>query len=362
MRYLKPIILLCLLVLSMLYLVETYTQSNKVILKEPAPKQELYLDEKKTIKLFQEASPSVAFITTKVNVRDYWSRNIYTVPKGTGSGFIWDEKGHVVTNFHVIQGASEASIRFNDGKSYKASLIGVSPEHDLAVLKIFSILDKKPALKIGTSNDLQVGQKVFAIGNPFGLDYTLTSGIISALNRTLDTEENFVIENLIQTDAAINPGNSGGPLLDSSGRLIGVNTAIYSPSGASAGVGFAVPVDIVNKVISSIIANGKYQRPSIGIVINDELNQMIQKQYDIQGVVILEVKNNSAAQIAGLRGSKLDRFNNIIVGDIITHIDNRQITSTSKFLNVLDEYKSGDTIKLHIIRKNEQYIVDVTLQ
>lgn len=306
--------------------------------------------------------PSVAFITIKVNVRDFWSRNVYSVPRGTGSGFVWDEQGHIVTNYHVIEDASSASIRFNDGKNYQAKLIGVSPEHDLAVLKISSVFDKKIPLKIGTSHDLKVGQKVFAIGNPFGLDYTLTSGIISALNRSLPIQQNGTIENLIQTDTAINPGNSGGPLLDSSGRLIGVNTAIYSPSGASAGVGFTVPVDIVNKVVSSIIEKGKYIRPTLGISINEELNQMIQREYGIKGILILKVQNGSAAQKSGLRGSTIDRNENILLGDIITHIDGKKVDSSLKLLNVLDEYQSGDRVIVKYLRENISYKVEVVLQ
>ena len=331
-------------------------------LQKITPKQPLYFGEQQTIKLFKEASPSVAFITTKVNVQDYWSRNVYTIPQGTGSGFVWDDKGHIVTNYHVIKGASGASIRFNDGKNYSASLVGASPQHDLAVLKISTFLDSKPPLKIGTSHDLQVGQKVFTIGNPFGLDYTLTSGIISALNRTLDGDKSFVIENLIQTDAAINPGNSGGPLLDSSGRLIGVNTAIYSPSGASAGVGFAVPVDVVNRVVSAIIAKGKYTRPTLGITINKEVNEMIQREYNTQGVVVLDVKQGSSAQRAGLQGSKIDYYNQIILGDIITQIDGKRVTSITKLLNLLDNYQVGDRVVLDIIRNEQQSKVEVVLE
>jgi S1-C subfamily serine protease len=362
MHNIKWVVIFFFLCIIGLFIVTETHDFKPVTLKQTSPKQELYFDEKQTIKLFQEASPSVVFITTKVNVRDFWSRNIYTVPKGTGSGFVWDNKGYIVTNYHVIKDASEANVRFNDGKNYKASLVGASIEHDLAVLKIFSPLDKKEPLKIGTSFDLKVGQKVFAIGNPFGLDYTLTSGIVSALGRTLEMDNNFIIENLIQTDAAINPGNSGGPLLDSSGRLIGVNTAIYSPSGASAGVGFAVPVDIVNKVVSAIIAKGEYRRPTIGIVINEELNQMIQKEQGIKGVVILDVKNGSSAQLVGLKGSKIDMYNNIILGDIITHINGKKVSSITKLLNILDSYHIGDKVSVDYIRDTKTNRVEITLK
>ena len=301
----------------------------------------------------------MVFITTKVNVRDYWSRSVYSVPRGTGSGFVWDENGYVVTNYHVIKDASSASIRFNDGKNYQASLVGISQEHDLAVLKIASFLDKKKPRKIGTSHDIKVGEKVFAIGNPFGLDYTLTSGIISALGRSLE-DNNLIIENLIQTDAAINPGNSGGPLLDSSGRLIGVNTAIYSPSGA--GVGFAVPVDTVNKVVSAIISKGKYKRPNLGIVINDDVNQMMQKQYGIKGILILDIKKGSSVDLSGLKGSKIDMHNNIVFGDIVTKIDGKKVDSIAKLLNILDEYNSGDSVNLTYIRDKKEQTIKIILE
>lgn len=221
------------------------------------PRGDLAADEKATIGLFERARGSVVYISTAQLVEDVWTRNVFSVPQGTGSGIIWDAAGHVVTNLHVIRGASEATIRLADGRSYRASLVGVSPEHDIAVLKIGVAFRAPPAIPIGTSGDLKVGQKVFAIGNPFGLDWTLTTGIVSALDRTLqDQEGRNTIDHLIQTDAAINPGNSGGPLLDSSGRLIGMNTMIYSPSGGSAGIGFAVPVDTLMQVVPGIIRGG----------------------------------------------------------------------------------------------------------
>jgi S1-C subfamily serine protease len=214
-------------------------------------------DEKSTIALFQKVRRCVVYINTSERVLDFWSRNVFVIPRGTGSGFVWDESGNIVTNMHVIAGASEARVRLNDGRSLSARLVGGNPGQDLAVLRVAASSSLTP-VPIGTSVDLQVGQKVFAIGNPFGLDWTLTTGIISALDRSLPAEDGrSLMEHLIQTDAAINPGNSGGPLLDSAGRLIGVNAAIFSPSGASAGVGFAVPVDAVNRVAPQLIAFGK---------------------------------------------------------------------------------------------------------
>jgi S1-C subfamily serine protease len=237
--------------------------------RQITPRGELAADEKATIELFEKSRNSVVFITTSSQVQDFWSRNTFSVPRGSGSGFIWDESGHVVTNYHVIQNASEATVRLANGKDYKAKLAGASPMHDIAVLKINVSNNNSPPLPIGTSHDLKVGQKVYAIGNPFGLDWTLTNGIVSALNRSLTENNGATVEHLIQTNAAINPGNSGGPLLDSSGRLVGINTAIYSPNGANAGIGFAVPVDTVSRVVPQLILNGKYLRPTLGIEIDE---------------------------------------------------------------------------------------------
>lgn len=235
------------------------TPADTTLVQRPiTPRGDLAADEKSTIALFERSRGSVVYISTSQLVADVWSRNVFSVPRGTGSGFIWDEAGHVVTNLHVIQGASQATIRLADGRSFHASLVGASPQHDIAVLKIGVAFHAPTAIPIGTSADLKVGQKVFAIGNPFGLDWTLTTGIVSALDRALPDENGGPgVEHLIQTDAAINPGNSGGPLLDSSGRLIGMNTMIYSPSGASAGIGFAVPVDAISAVVPRIIDDAR---------------------------------------------------------------------------------------------------------
>jgi len=330
--------------------------------KEITQRADLYADEQKTIEIFEKASPSVVYITTAQRVRDYWSRNVFSIPRGEGSGFIWDAYGHVVTNFHVIDGVSEATVWLNNGKSYQASLVGVSPAHDLAVLKIDMSSDTPSPLNIGTSKDLKVGQSVYAIGNPFGLDYSLTSGIVSALDRTLNVGNGLDIEHLIQTDAAINPGNSGGPLLDSAGRLIGINTAIYSPSGAYAGIGFAVPVDTINRVVPNIIKNGRYIRASIGVVVSKDVNRMITSNLNIEGVVILDVKPNSSAHSAGLRGSRVSRYENVIVGDIITGIDGKNIKSISNLFSKLDEYNIGDKVTLDILRNEDSIQVDLILE
>lgn len=307
-------------------------------------------DEKSTIALFEKTSPSVVFISTSQRVRDYWTRNILNVPRGTGSGFVWDQYGHIVTNNHVIAGASVATVRLNDGRSFDAKLVGTSPSHDIAVLRIDVPSSLPPAIPLGTSADLKVGQKVFAIGNPFGLDYTLTSGLVSALNRSLASENQIPIDNLIQTDAAINPGNSGGPLLDSAGRLIGINTAIYSPSGAYAGIGFSVPVDIVNKVVPQLIKFGKYTRPSLGISVDENINRQIMRQLGVSGVAILDFSRNSAAKRAGLQAVEVNRYGKITSGDIITAIDGKSVESVNTLLSILDDYSFGDEVTLDYIR------------
>lgn len=330
---------------------------------EPRPivaRGDLADDEKSTIKLFEQASPSVVFISVRKRVVDLYSRDVLSVPRGTGSGFIWDEQGHVVTNSHVIEKSSQARVRLNDGRSYDAVLVGRSPEHDLAVLRINVPFNRPPPVPLGTSGDLKVGQKVFAIGNPFGLDYTLTSGIISALNRSLGQE--IKIDNLIQTDAAINPGNSGGPLLDSAGRLIGINTAIYSPSGAYAGIGFSVPVDTVNRVVPQLIAKGRYTRPNIGISVDENVNRMVTKELQVKGVLIIQVQQNSAAAAAGLRGTSLDNRDNIIPGDVILAVNGEKLDSISGLLTRLDNYNIGDKVSLSIWRKGKTLDVDVVLQ
>jgi S1-C subfamily serine protease len=323
---------------------------------------DLAADEQATIELFERSRDSVVFITTRGLVRDFWTRNVYSVPRGTGSGFIWDDAGHVITNYHVIQGASEATVKLADGRDYRAGLVGVSPAHDIAVLRIGVGFKRPPPVPLGTSHDLKVGQKVFAIGNPFGLDWTLTTGIVSALDRSLGGNGGATIEHLIQTDAAINPGNSGGPLLDSAGRLIGINTAIYSPSGASAGIGFAVPVDTVNRVVPQLIRDGKYIRPALGIEADDGLNERLKRALGVEGVVILRVAPGSAAQQAGLRGATVTADGSIVPGDIITAVEGKPVDSVGKLLARLDDHAVGDTVKLSVLREGKSIEVAVTLQ
>ena len=261
-----------------------------------------------------------------------------------------------------VEGASEAEVRLNDGRTYNAGLVGASPMHDLAVLRIDVPFDRPPAVPIGTSSDLQVGQKVFAIGNPFGLDYTLTSGLVSALDRTLSERDGVTIRHLIQTDAAINPGNSGGPLLDSADRLVGINTAIYSPSGAYAGIGFAVPVDTVNRVVPQLISEGEYRGPSLGIVLDERVNELIASRTGIKGVVILSVEPGSGADAAGLRGTTMDRSGALLIGDIIKAIDNEAVATVPDIDRILDDRSIGDEVVLTIERAGRELELSVTLQ
>lgn len=326
------------------------------------PRGELAADEKATIRLFENSRNSVVYITTRAQVQDFWSRDIFSVPRGTGSGFIWDESGHVVTNFHVIENASEATVRLANGKDYPATLVGASRLHDIAVLKIKIGQKLSPPLPIGTSHDLKVGQMDYAIGNPFGLDWTLTNGIVSALDRSLTEDNGSAVEHLIQTNAAINPGNSGGPLFDSAGRLIGINTAIYSPSGASAGIGFAVPVDTVNRVVPQLIRDGKYTRPVLGVGLDEDINQRLTQLLEIKGVVVLNVPRGTAAAASGLKGVVATRDGGIIPGDIITAIEARPVDGVGKLVARLDDFRVGDKVRLTVMRQGKSREVLVSLQ
>jgi S1-C subfamily serine protease len=327
---------------------------------EPRPvvaRGELAQDERSTVELFQRTSPAVVYITT-VARRGVGLFDVMEVPQGTGSGFLWDADGHVVTNFHVIQGASGARVTLHDGSEWAAVLVGTAPDQDLAVLQIRAADRKLTPIMVGASRDLRVGQKVFAIGNPFGLDFTLTTGIVSALGRTIPALTGRRIEDVIQTDAAINPGNSGGPLLDSAGRLIGVNTQIASPSGTSAGIGFAVPVDTVNRVVPQLLEHGKIVRPRLGIV---PAQEWVLRRAGVEGVLILQVAEGSGAAKAGLRGTKRDDQGALVLGDVIQSIDGHPVGSLDDVYAQLERFKAGDTVPVGILRNGEAQSVDVTL-
>jgi S1-C subfamily serine protease len=325
-----------------------------------APSKGLWQNEKDTIALFHAAAPSVVYITTLAVQGDQFGLNLEEVKQGTGSGFVWSDEGYVVTNFHVVQGAQRYQVTLADHSTWKGSLVGQYPDKDLAVLKIFAPKDKLPPLPIGQSSDLQVGQYVFAIGNPFGLDHTLTTGVISALGRQIESATGSAISNAIQTDAAINPGNSGGPLLDSSGRLIGVNTAILSPAKVNAGIGFAIPVDEVNVVVPQLIAKGQIIRPGLGVQVADD---SIAQKLGIHGVLILNVLPNGPASKAGLQPTRRDEdTGEITLGDVITAIDKQPINKTSDLYDALGKHKVGDTVTVTVQRNGKSREVQVTLE
>lgn len=315
-------------------------------------------DEKNTIELFQTISPSVVYITSIELRRNLFSLNVHEIPKGTGSGFVWDKEGRIVTNYHVIEDASRVHVTLADNTTWKAALVGASPDKDIAVLQITAPESSVKPIPIGESDNLLVGQKVFAIGNPFGLDQTITSGIVSALDREIKSANGMTIHGVIQTDAAINPGNSGGPLLDSAGRLIGVNTAIYSPVGVSAGIGFAVPVDEVNRVVTQIIKYGHIVRPGLGVSV---ANERLSERLGIEGILIARVEKGSAAEAAGLRGIR--RIGGeLYLGDIIVSIDGAPVRNLDDLRQELDRYKVGDEVTLKIIRDDQDFQVKVTLE
>jgi S1-C subfamily serine protease len=291
--------------------------------------------------------------------RDFFNLNLFEIPQGSGSGFIWDQDGHIITNYHVIQDASSAKVTLADQSVWDAELVGVDPSQDLAVLAIEAPQHQLKPLAIGTSDDLQVGQNVFAIGNPFGLDQTLTTGIISALGREIKAENGRTITGVIQTDAAINPGNSGGPLLDSAGRLIGVNTAIYSPSGSSAGIGFAVPVDTVNRVVPQLIRYGRVIRPGLGIRIADDATA---RRMNLPGVLIIQNEPGSAAEAAGLQGTRWDSQGRLILGDIIVGLASTPVSTADDLLNALEKQQVGDIVQIDIIRGEHRKRLPITLQ
>lgn len=319
----------------------------------------LTTNELSTIKLFENAAPSVCFITTSSLQRDFFTRNVMEIPRGTGSGFVWDRKGHVVTNYHVIQGADKAQVTLADRTTWDAKLIGAAPEKDLAILVIEAPASKLLPIPVGISENLRVGQSVFAIGNPFGLDQTLTTGIVSALGREIQSVSGAPIRDVIQTDAAINPGNSGGPLLDSSGRLIGVNTAIYSPSGASAGIGFSIPVDVVRWVVPELIAYGHIKRPSLGVEL---ANSQITSRFDIKGALVLDVIENSNAARAGIQPTYRDRTGRIQWGDVIVAINDEKVESSNDIQLALEKYQPGDQVTLKLNRDGKLTEVRLKLE
>jgi len=314
-------------------------------------------DEKNTIGVVKGNTNSVLFITNIQLVSDFFYSD-QQVARGSGSGFVWDNRGHIVTNFHVIEDGDRYVVTLPSQKQLKAKLIGKDPSKDIAVLKVDGDIKSLVPIKVGTSNNLEVGQKVIAIGNPFGFDHTVTTGIISALGRQIVGAGGITIRDMIQTDASINPGNSGGPLLNSDGNLIGMNTMIISNSGTSSGVGFAVPVDTIKRIVPQLIKFGKVIRPGIGITI---LPEQYARRVDVEGVVVRDVVKNSDAYRAGIRGLSQDRYGQWYILDVIVEINKTKITSFDDLYNTLDLYKIGDVVDVTVMRDGKKRQVKVKL-
>ncbi|KAF9666399.1 hypothetical protein SADUNF_Sadunf16G0225400 [Salix dunnii] len=322
--------------------------------------RKLQSDELATVRLFQENTPSVVYITNLAVRQDAFTLDVLEVPQGSGSGFVWDREGHVVTNYHVIRGASDLKVTLADQSTYDAKVVGFDQDKDVAVLRVDAPKDKLRPIPVGVSADLLVGQKVFAIGNPFGLDHTLTTGVISGLRREISSAATGrPIQDVIQTDAAINPGNSGGPLLDSSGSLIGINTAIYSPSGASSGVGFSIPVDTVSGIVDQLVRFGKVTRPILGIKFAPDQSV---EQLGVSGVLVLDAPANGPAGKAGLQPTKRDAYGRLILGDIITSVNGKKISNGSDLYRVLDQCKVGEQVTVEVLRGDHKEKIPVILE
>jgi S1-C subfamily serine protease len=323
------------------------------------PRGALPAAEQAVVDRFKEARSSVVYLTSLAYQQDLFSFDVHTVPTGSGSGFIWDEQGHIVTNYHVIEDAQEVDVALADGSRHKARLVGVAPEKDLAVLQLRGDPGKLRPIPIGTSSDLQVGQTVLAIGNPFGLDQTLTTGVVSALGREIQSATRRRISGVIQTDAAINPGNSGGPLLDSAGRLIGVNTAIQSTSGSSAGIGFAVPVDTVNRIVPQLIARGEPVRLDLGF---DPLPESWVPQAGVpKGVIVARVRRGGPADRAGLQGLTRQR-GGYALGDVVVAVNGHPVKDMDRLLDYVEMQNPGSRVVLDVIRDGRKVQVPLTLE
>ncbi|KAL3378846.1 hypothetical protein AABB24_004662 [Solanum stoloniferum] len=319
--------------------------------------RKLQTDELATVRLFQENTPSVVYITNLASRQDMFTLDVFEVPQGSGSGFVWDKNGNIVTNYHVIRGASDLRVTLADQTTYDAKVVGFDQDKDVAVLHIDAPKDKLRPIPIGVSADLLVGQKVFAIGNPFGLDHTLTTGVIRREINSAATGR--PIQDVIQTDAAINPGNSGGPLLDSSGNLIGINTAIYSPSGASSGVGFSIPVDTVSGIVDQLVQFGKVTRPILGIKFAPDQSV---EQLGVTGVLVLDAPPNGPAGKAGLLPTKRDSYGRLILGDIITSINGKKVSNGTDLYRILDQCKVGDKVIVEVLRGDQKEKIPVLLE
>ena len=317
-------------------------------------------DESINVRIYRQASPAVANILTKATEYDFFMDPVPV--EGAGSGFIIDPRGYILTNYHVVEGAQSIEVVLGDQSRHAAKYIGADQRNDVALIKIDPKGKQLAALKLGDSNALQVGQKVLAIGNPFGLDRTLTTGVISGLERPIRAQNNRQIEGAIQTDASINPGNSGGPLLDSHGRMIGINSQILSPSGASAGVGFAIPVSIAKRIIPQLIRSGEVRRPKLGIIPRDVAPLANQVRMPVSdGVLILQVQPAGGAANAGLRGTVQTEDGDIEFGDIIVGIEGEKVKNNDDLFRILDKHQVGDTVNVEVVRNGRHLTVPVRL-
>ena len=318
-------------------------------------------DEENNIEIFKRSSPSVVHITNSRLVRSFYSLNPQEVPQGTGTGFIWNEEGYIVTNFHVVQQANVVTVTLQDGTSYEAVPVGSDPDKDLAVLKINVPESELSPVILGDSSLLEVGRKVIAIGNPFGLDTTMTVGVVSALGREIDSISRRKIRDVIQTDAAINPGNSGGPLLNSLGQLIGVNTAIFSPSGANSGIGFAIPVNTVKRIVPELITFGRVQTPILGIT-HIPQPDYYRELWGIEGVIVMDVVPGADPARVGMRGLKRVQRGRIQLGDVIFEIDGESVKNEDDYANVLEQHRAGDVVSVKTRRDNRIMNYDIELK
>ncbi len=360
----KPlgVVLLSLNVVAIL--VGTRYWSAAVLSKDARPRAvaargQLMADEEVAIKAYSTVSSSVVFVTSKQVSRDLFHLRATEVEEDAGSGFVWDPNGYIVTNYHVVENSQSVRISLGDQSIHMARRVGVEPDKDIAVLKIDAPPNLLPAIPIGTSRDLQVGQRVYALGNPFGYDQTMTSGIISGLGREINGKGGRLIKGVIQTDAALNPGNSGGPLLDSAGRIIGMNTAILSPTGANAGIGFAIPIDCINRIVPQIIRGETTPKPQLGVTTAED---HLVRGLGLEGVLLLTVTPNTTAEKAGLRGTQRNEQGKIVLGDVITAVDGQPVHTTDDFYRLLGQRKIGDTVQLTILREGKKMEVPVVLE
>ncbi|NNE27906.1 MAG: trypsin-like serine protease [Saprospiraceae bacterium] len=323
--------------------------------KQSSDPYNTYGYENAVINVFEQSAPSVVFITSTTKSQDFWSMDITEIPSGTGTGFMWDIDGHIVTNYHVIEDGNIFNVTFSDQSSYTAKFVGAAPGKDLAVLKVDAPREKLKPIPVSNSSRVKVGQSAFAIGNPFGFDQTLTTGVVSALGREITATNGRKIYDVIQTDAAINPGNSGGPLLNSRGELIGVNTAIYSPSGAYSGIGFSIPSDVVNLVVPDLIEYGQINRPIMGV-------ELVPDNYVYEdGAMISNVLSGSPAAQVGLKGLSRRRDGSFNYGDLIVAIDDTGITDNNSLMEALERYRPDDIIKIMIKREGKTYEIELKL-